>query len=227
MICAIIVAGGSGLRMKNTVRKQYLKIDGIPILTRTIGVFEKHPDVDRVFVVVPKEDFEFCSSHILAHEKNNSIKLVAGGKTRQDSVYNGIMALPPDTTMVLVHDGVRPFIRGDQISKCITAAKTHNAAMMGIPVADTLKQVDTENNVLETIERKQLWYAQTPQVFDYYLLRLAHEEALKAGVSATDDAALVERMGGTVKMIEGDKTNIKITTPEDLKMAEIILIQPD
>ena len=223
MICAIIVAGGSGLRMKQSIRKQYLEIDGIPILARTLSVFDAHPDIDRVFVVVPEDDFYFCSSRILCHANNNTIKLVAGGRERQDSVYNGLMALPQDTSIVAIHDGVRPFVRSEKISECIAAALKHKAAMLGIPVGDTLKQADPENNVLETLERDMLWYAQTPQVFDYYLIKKAHDLAKKEGFHATDDAALVEHIGGTVKMIEGDKYNIKITTPEDLEMAEFII----
>ena len=211
--------------MKNTVRKQYLEIDGIPILARTISAFEKHSDIHQIFVVVPESDFDFCSSHILTHVKNNSVRLVAGGKERQDSVFNGIMAMPQDTSIVVVHDGVRPFVEPEKITACIAGAAKYNAAMLGIPVNDTIKQVDSDNNVSETLERNQLWYAQTPQAFDYYLIKKAHELAREEGFNATDDAALVERMGGTVKMIEGDKTNIKITTPEDLKMAELILIQ--
>ena len=209
--------------MGHPTRKQYLAIDGTPILTRTIDVFYHHPEIDRVFVVVPEEDMDYCVACILPVCKDGTVSLVAGGAERQESVYNGLAALPETTDMVVVHDGVRPFIRPEQISSCIAAAKQHKAAILGIPVADTLKRVDTDGKVVQTIERQLLYQVQTPQVFDYGLLKKAHETSRKIGLQATDDAALVEHMGRPVKMVEGDKLNIKITIPEDLILARFII----
>jgi 2-C-methyl-D-erythritol 4-phosphate cytidylyltransferase len=229
MIAAIIVAGGAGLRMKTPLRKQYLSLNGIPILARTLKIFMDSRFFDQICAVVPGEDIPFCQEHLLPHlqtgpeNPNPPLQFVAGGKERQDSVYKGILSIENPGALVVIHDGVRPFIAVDRISACIQAAEASGAATLGIPVQDTLKKVDSDGHVLETLERNRYWYTQTPQAFQYPLLRKAHEKAREEGFYGTDDAGLVERMGGSVMMVAGDKLNIKITTAEDMALAGMIL----
>ncbi|MBA3028968.1 MAG: 2-C-methyl-D-erythritol 4-phosphate cytidylyltransferase [Desulfobacteraceae bacterium] len=228
MKIAIIVAGGAGLRMKTPLRKQYLLLNGVPILAMTLQAFAESGLFSRIHVVVPSEDIEFCKTKILPlsisghEEKKIPVQFVSGGKNRQDSVCNGIMSIENRDSLVVVHDGVRPFITQSKISDCIKAAEKHGAACLGLPIQDTLKKVDSNGCILETLERHSTWYTQTPQTFTYSLLRKAHEKARKEGFLGTDDACLVERMGVRVIMVEGDKLNIKITTREDMILAEMI-----
>lgn len=223
MVSAIIVAAGEGVRMKGTIRKQYLVLEGIPILARTLMKFNDCSEIEQILLVVPAEDVDFCKANILSLFKHNKpIKLVVGGRERQDSVYHGIVALEKENGVVVVHDGVRPFVTCEKVSMCITAAQQYGAAVLGVPAHDTLKQVD-DVGIVKTLERKDVWFAQTPQVFQYRLLREAHEKAKRDAFVGTDDALLVERMGNTVKMIMGDKLNLKITTPDDLALAKAVL----
>jgi 2-C-methyl-D-erythritol 4-phosphate cytidylyltransferase len=228
MIAAIIVAGGAGLRMKTPLRKQYLPLNGIPVLARTLKIFIDSRLFDQICTVVPSEDITFCKENILPHLLSSEEKLklplqfVAGGKERQDSVYNGILSIENPRSLVVIHDGVRPFIDAGRISACIQAAEESGAATLGIPIQDTLKKVDPDGHVLETLERNRYWYTQTPQAFQYSLLRKAHEKAREEGFYGTDDAGLVERLGGSVLMVEGDKLNFKITTAEDMVLAGMI-----
>ena len=227
-VSAVIVAGGKGIRMQQDVRKQYLQIGGVPILARTLNLFAHCPQIDRIYAVVPPDDLAYCKTDILpfldkSQTEKKGLEFVPGGKERQDSVYNGILAIKDQRSLVLVHDAVRPFARPAQISACISAAQMYKAAALGLPVQDTIKEVDSESNVLKTLPRHRYWFAQTPQVFAYDLLRNAHEQARTAGFIGTDDACLVERLGEPVKMVKGDKFNIKITTPEDLALAGLIL----
>ncbi|QTA85074.1 2-C-methyl-D-erythritol 4-phosphate cytidylyltransferase [Desulfonema magnum] len=224
MTSAIIVAGGKGLRMKEMVRKQYLLLAGRPILSHTLAVFDQCDAIDKIFLVAPAEDFDFCRKNLLgSFHFEKKITLVPGGAERQYSVYNGLMAVSDKKSIVVIHDGVRPFVRHDQITACIESAKEHGACILGMPAFDTLKQVNSSGEIEKTLEREVIWLAQTPQAFQYDIIVSAHEAAAREGYIGTDDASLAERMGQKVKIITGSRNNIKITTQEDLRLAGIIM----
>ena len=152
----------------------------------------------------------------------NRVKVVIGGATRQESVYNGLLSVDNKDGIVVIHDGVRPYIQQDQISAVIDGAKACGACIIGIPADDTLKQISQSGHIKETVEREKIWLAQTPQAFRYDLIRKAHEKARKEGFSGTDDAILMERMDETIKIIKGSRINFKITTQADLDLAREI-----
>ena len=221
---AIIVAAGQGIRMSNTVRKQYIALDGIPILSRTLGVFDRCDLIDRIIVAVPKDDIDYCRNEIIpAADMKKEAILVVGGERRQDSVYNGLKTIESDDGIVLIHDGVRPFVNPEHLAACIKSAQKQGACILGIPAFDTVKHVNAKNEIIETRKRDTLWLAQTPQAFQLELIKRAHEIAKQEGFTGTDDASLVERLGGIVKIIPGSRNNIKITNQEDLKLAQAIL----
>jgi 2-C-methyl-D-erythritol 4-phosphate cytidylyltransferase len=221
---AIIVAAGQGIRMSNTVRKQYIALDGIPILSRTLGVFDRCELIDRIIVAVPKDDIDYCRNEIIpAADMKKEVILVVGGERRQDSVYNGLKTIESDDGIVLIHDGVRPFVNPEHLAACIKSAQKQGACILGIPAFDTVKHVNAKNEIIETRKRDTLWLAQTPQAFQLELIKRAHEIAKQEGFTGTDDASLVERLGGIVKIIPGSRNNIKITNQEDLKLAQAIL----
>ena len=224
MVSAIIVAAGQGTRMQDPQRKQYLSLAGLPILTRTLVVFDKCDLVEQIILVIPQDDFSFCQKNILkAAGLTGNIILVAGGERRQDSVFSGLKALEPECSIVVIHDGVRPFLQNHQLIAAIEGARESGACIMGVPAYETLKQVDASSHIIRTLKRDDVWLAQTPQAFRYDLIRKAHDRARVEGYSATDDASLVERLGGTVKIIPGSRNNIKITIKEDLEMARLLL----
>lgn len=221
---AIIVAAGKGMRMSDSVRKQYIALSGIPILRHTLNIFDRCPQVSRIILVVPQEDFDFCRTDILTPAKlEKTVNLVAGGSERQDSVYNGLQTIEPDDGIVVIHDGVRPFLRQKHLIACIKDAAKFGACIIGIPAFDTVKQVNAKCEIVQTHRRDTLWLAQTPQAFRAKLIKKAHETAKQDGFVGTDDASLVERLGQTVKIIPGSRNNIKITSPEDLDLARAIL----
>lgn len=222
-VSAIIVAAGKGRRMNAAAPKQYLILGGLPILSHTMLAVDACPEVDDICLVVPESDIDYCRKAVLAPiYLRVPVKMIAGGPQRQESVYNGLSSLVSDNGIVLIHDGVRPFVGVDEIRRCIDAAKIHGACIPGLPVSDTLKAVDDGGDIIRTIDRGLLWHAQTPQAFQCRLIKDAHEKAKCEGVTGTDDAFLVERLGEKVHVVSGSIFNIKITTPEDLKMAEAI-----
>jgi 2-C-methyl-D-erythritol 4-phosphate cytidylyltransferase len=224
MNTALVVAAGSGLRMGSTVRKQYLEISGLPILAHTLRIIDRCPQVGRIYLAIPEGDFAFCRERILsAIALQTPIELVPGGEVRQASVWNGLSAMDPATDIVVIHDGVRPFITPDQVGACIQGAALHDACILGVPVTDTLKSVSATGHITRTLDRRHIWQAQTPQAFRYTLILKAHARARREGISATDDACLLEEMGKPVRIIPGHRNNIKITTPEDLLLAEALL----
>ena len=224
MISALIVAGGSGVRMKDSRPKQYIPLKGLPIVAHTLRAFDACPRIDQLVWVMPQDDLEKCGQPLLSSiGLKKPVLRVAGGPRRQDSVYNGLKAIASDDGIVAIHDGVRPFVRSAQIVACILGAEAMGACILGIPAHDTLKQVDAFGGIVQTLSRESIWLAQTPQVFRCDLIRAAHEKARSDGVTGTDDAFLVERMGKPVGVIPGSRFNIKITTPEDLVLAEAIL----
>jgi 2-C-methyl-D-erythritol 4-phosphate cytidylyltransferase len=221
---AIIVAAGKGIRMKDSVRKQYIALDGISILRHTLNIFDSCQRVSHIILVIPKEDFDFCRNDILMTTKlQKDINLVAGGPERQDSVYSGLQVVEPNDGVVVIHDGVRPFVRQEHIVACIRGAAEFGACILGIPAFDTVKQVNAKNEIVQTHKRETLWLAQTPQAFRAKLIKKAHEAAKQEGFIGTDDSSLVERLGRTVKIIPGSRNNIKITSQEDLELARAIL----
>jgi 2-C-methyl-D-erythritol 4-phosphate cytidylyltransferase len=224
MVTAIIVAAGQGRRMEGDRRKQYLSLAGLPILTRTLMVFHRCDAVDEIILVVPEDDIDFCRETILKPEGlSRNITLSPGGERRQDSVFNGLKEVNPSCGIVVIHDGVRPFVQNDQIIACIDGARQFGACIMGVPAYETLKQVDTSDHIVRTLERDDVWLAQTPQAFGHDLIRKAHDRARIENYTATDDASLVEKLGATVKIVRGSRRNIKITVTEDLEMARWVL----
>ncbi len=223
---SIIVAAGQGTRMKDTVRKQYLSIAGRSIIEHTLLIFSECASIDLIYLVVPEDDIEFCRNNILGVlDIRKKVILLPGGSERRESVYNGILALDSDTDIVVVHDGVRPFVTQKQLSACIDGARKSGACILGIQAYDTIKRVSDSGYIDTTLDRNGIWLAQTPQAFQYNLLRKAHERARKKGYTGTDDASLVERLGAKVKIIKGSHYNIKITSREDFKLAREILFQ--
>ena len=210
--------------MANSVKKPYLRLAQKPILAHTIQRFEQHTAVDAIFVIVDKDDFTDCQTRVLEPYAFTKVQeLVAGGETRQMSVYNGVRALSADVDFVVVHDGVRPFVTDETIAACLTAADECGAAVAAVPVKDTIKISDENAFIVETPARERLWAVQTPQVFRKSLLAEAHQTAREQQRTATDDAALVEQLGFPVKLVMGNYANLKITTPEDLRVAEALL----
>jgi 2-C-methyl-D-erythritol 4-phosphate cytidylyltransferase len=224
MVYAIIVAAGKGLRMQDSKRKQFKVLDGKPLLAHTLIAFDCCDPIDRILLVLPEEDIEFCRQEILpAADIQKETELIAGGARRQDSVYNGLAAIKNDHGIVLIHDGVRPFVRQEHLLACIEGAHKQGACILGLPAFDTVKQVNAKKEIVQTRPRDTLWLAQTPQAFQVKLIKKAHASARQDGFSGTDDASLVERLGETVKIIPGSHSNIKITHPEDLQLARALL----
>lgn len=223
-ICTLIPAAGEGNRLKSAVKKPYVALAQKPILTHTIQRFEQNTAVDEIFVLVNEADFEMCRATVLASYAFQKVQpLVAGGATRQQSVHNGVRALPADTDFVIVHDGVRPFVTDETIFACLDAAAEWGAAVAAVPVKETIKIANAEDFIVETPPRERLWTVQTPQVFRKSLLEEAHQIAEEKQLTATDDAALVEHLGHPVKLVNGSYANVKITTPEDLRIANVFL----
>jgi 2-C-methyl-D-erythritol 4-phosphate cytidylyltransferase len=220
MIHAVVVAAGKGVRMQTPRRKQYLNIGHRPILFHTLLAFAQCRFVDRLIVVVPPDDIEHCRDHILSPARLDSdVELVAGGARRQDSVCNGLDAIPEEEGIVLIHDGVRPLVTDALIEACIRGAQKWGACIPALPAVDTPKQVK-DAIVERTLSRDNLQFAQTPQAFELPLIRDAHHEARVKKWSVTDDASILERMGLRVHIIPGLRENIKITTPQDIGLAE-------
>ena len=221
---AIIPAGGLGKRLGGDIAKQYLCLNSLPVLVHTIRVFQKSDVISEVVLVVPQDDIASVRKQIV--EKYGLTKvstIVAGGHERQDSVRNGLRAIAMKCDVVMVHDGVRPFVTGEMIARVAAAAADTGAASIGVKAKDTIKETTDENRVTGTLPRHNLWQTQTPQAFQYELLCKAYEAAAGDNFYGTDDASLVERLGAEVRMIAGSYENIKITTPEDLMMAEALM----
>lgn len=221
---AIIAAGGSGLRMGLAMPKQFAKLAGIPILVHAIRAFQDAPSIHAIIVVAPENFLEQTEKLIENHGLTCVTKLIAGGPRRQDSVFAGLTSLPADCEMVAVHDGARPLISPALIERCILAAGTYGAAIAALPVKDTLKSVGEENLIQHTVDRATLWQAQTPQVVRRDWLEKAYEKTAADDFTATDEASLLEYAGLPARVVEGAESNIKITRPEDLLIAEALLM---
>jgi len=224
MITALIVAAGRGMRMGSDQRKQYLDLLGRPVLVHTLQAFDRCAHIQRILVVVPPSEMDFCKNEIVpAAALKNKVTLIAGGRRRQDSVFNGLRSLGPEEGLVLIHDGVRPLVSVALIEACIQGAAQWGACIPAVMAVDTPKQIDTRGIITQTVPREHLRMAQTPQAFSLAIIRRAHMEARRLNREATDDASLVEALGLTVHVIPGLRENIKITTPEDLSYAQAVL----
>jgi 2-C-methyl-D-erythritol 4-phosphate cytidylyltransferase len=215
-----IPAAGLGSRMGG-VSKPFLELRGAPLLSWALRPFLEHQAVTAVVVSLREEDLRSPPDWLAGLDPR--IRLVLGGKTRGDSVRAALGALPEDVTVVAVHDAARPLVTGDILDRCLAAVGPTRGAVAGWPAVDTLKEIDPEGRVVGTPRRDRIWHAQTPQVFPVTLLLGAYQRAREAGSAATDDAALVEEIGGEVFMVPGSPWNVKVTRPEDLKLAELLL----
>ncbi|QIB27172.1 2-C-methyl-D-erythritol 4-phosphate cytidylyltransferase [Caloranaerobacter azorensis] len=223
-ISVIVPAAGMGKRMNSKINKQFIKIKDIPILARTLMEFNKCDYIDEIIVVTRYDEIDFCQKEIIDKYKLDKVKkVIQGGKERQDSVYNGLKEVNKKSDIVLIHDGARPFVKRNIIEENIKFALEYGACVTGVPVKDTIKKVDLNGEIISTPNRKELWAIQTPQTFRYDLILKAYEKAKLDNFLGTDDSMLVERMGYKVKIVMGDYSNIKITTPEDLIIAEILV----
>ena len=222
--CALIVAAGKGTRMNTDISKQYIDIAGKPLIAWTIEAFEDCEYIDEIVLVVSRDDIVYCKQNIVdVYGKGKIRSIVAGGVTRQESVSNGLCEVSGQCEIVLIHDGARPFVREETIIESIFTASETGASCVAVPVKDTIKSSDWNGFIDNTLNREFLWSVQTPQTFKYDLILNAHKLATEEGIEGTDDSVLVERTGHKVKLVMGSYDNIKITTPEDLPIAETII----
>jgi len=221
MISVVIPASGAGSRFGASVPKQFLDLKGKQILQRTIQAFEQMEIVGTIVVAVPLGYAQTVKDYGFSKVKH----IVEGGESRAASVFSALRALPATTEIVLVHDGVRPFVTEDIVIAVVDAARNYGAAVACCPVTDTIKKVDSARQITETPNRSDLWQAQTPQGFTYEMITKAYEWAVKEGLLShvTDDSALVERLGKPVFVVESNRKNIKITTAEDMVIAAAFL----
>ncbi|MDE3224686.1 MAG: 2-C-methyl-D-erythritol 4-phosphate cytidylyltransferase [Nitrospirota bacterium] len=210
--------------MGSATPKQFLTLGGVPLLVHTLRALESAEEIVEIILAVPEADREFCLREIVTpHRLTKVRRIVAGGAQRQDSVRHGLQAVSDGIEFVLVHDAVRPFVTREMIRLVIEAAAKHGAALVAIPMKDTVKQVGPDGLVESTVDRGRLWLAQTPQAFRRSLFEEAHRKAELEGLQGTDDTQLVERLGYPVAIVEGSGENIKITRQEDFAIGEAIL----
>ena len=210
--------------MGGSVPKQYLAIGGLPLVVHSLRVLEATPSIDAIILAVPHADVAYCRSDIVdAHRFAKVTTIVPGGEERQDSVRNALGAVDDRVEVVVVHDAVRPFLTVEMVEDVVKAAQAGGAAIVAVPMRDTVKQVSADRVIDRTIDRASLWLAQTPQAFRRDWLQQAHDKARQEGVTATDDAYLLEWAGRPVSIVEGSGENIKVTRPEDMVIGEAIL----
>ncbi len=219
----VIAAGGTGRRMGGPLPKQYLRLGDRSILERTLALFNAHPEVREIVAVVPQPHLERTAWIVRRGSLGKVMRVVAGGKDRQESVWNGLNAFRGSPGVVLVHDAVRPLVRRRVIDAVIGQARRHGAAVAGVRVKDTIKVEGRKGFFTKTLDRGKLWSIQTPQGFSFSLVYAAHKRARTSGFIGTDDASLLERSGRRIKIVEGDYDNVKITTAEDLSFAKMVL----
>ena len=225
MVSAIVLAGGSGSRMKSDKAKQFIEVDGKPLIYYALRTFEASV-VDEIILVTRLQDIPFMREEIVKKFSFNKVRrIVAGGKERYDSVENGIKACDKRNQIIMIHDGARPFVTNAMILSSISAARRYKACTVGMPVKDTIKVVDAEGFGIDTPDRSSLYMIQTPQTFDRSVIQEAYSRMLADSKgNVTDDTMLVEKyLDQKVKVIEGSYSNIKITTPDDIPLAEAIL----
>lgn len=227
---ALIPAAGMGKRMGASINKQYLQLGGRAIVAHTLSVFEHSPLIAGICLVIPADEIPYCREHVVeAGGFRKVMEIVPGGKERQNSVMNGLNFLQRHAAaddVVLIHDGVRPFLAPALLRESIEAARSGDGALVAVPAKDTIKTV-RNGYVIDTPDRETLWQAQTPQSFRFDIIHRAHCKAADDNFTGTDDSSLVERLEGRVRIVRGDYRNIKITTPEDLVLAEAFLSAPE
>lgn len=221
-VSAVVAAAGEGKRAGKARNKLYLHIKGKPVIIHTLLSLKKAEQITEIILVVATGEEELCQN-ILNRFHIKGITTTTGGNERQFSVANGLAKVSGDAELILVHDGARPLISSSIIAETINAACLHGAAVTAVPVTNTIKEEDGKGFVKSTLKRSHLWSVQSPQVFKPDLIKEAHRKAARDGFIGTDDAALVERLGHPVKIVEGSPENIKITTPQDLIIAREIL----
>lgn len=226
---AIVLAAGRGTRMNSAVQKQYLLVNGYPVLYYSLNVFQRSQWIDEIILVTGKEEMDFCKKEIVERYHLTKVKhIIPGGKERYHSVYNGLTQITEEG-YVFIHDGARPCIDEELLQRAMQAAEKYRACVVGMPVKDTIKISDADGFATHTPPRSLVWQVQTPQVFETGLVKSCYEKLMRemettADVSVTDDAMVVERESDVkVKLVEGSYSNIKITTPEDLRLAEVFL----
>jgi len=223
-ISAVIAAAGSGERMGFPENKPFLLLGDRPILVHAVEKFQESPPVHEIVLVVRASDYEKACELVDQFQLTKVVEITEGGDRREDSVYRGLQKLANrDVEIVLVHDAVRPFVPPEKIIEVITACRESGAAILAVQPKDTIKQSNRLPFVESTLDRSRLWAVQTPQAFHLDLLLKAYDPEVKGNFISTDDASLVERLGVKVRIVEGSYDNIKITTPEDLELAEVIL----
>jgi 2-C-methyl-D-erythritol 4-phosphate cytidylyltransferase len=222
MNTALITAGGSGVRMKCSKKKQFLAIKGKPVLQYTLEKFISHPQIDEIVLVVPKEDIDEAQTICSNAGASCHIRLVNGGATCQQSVINWFNACPSETDIVLIHGGVRLFVNEDIITKLIAAAREHKAVIPVSKVRNTIKEINGDI-IKKTVPRKSLYNALTPQVFAYELILSCHQQARSINYQFTDDSSILEYFSIPVHVIVTDNSNLKITEPHDLEIASKLL----
>ncbi len=219
-VTALVAAGGVGARMNLSLAKPLVRVKKKPVIIYTLEVLQTHPLIDEIVLIFNKEGLLEARELVKKYKISKVARVILGGATRKESVRNGLEVIDSKTKWVVVHDGVRPFVDEGSITRVIEAAAQAGAAVLGVPVKSTIKQVDRHSNVDQTLKRDFLWEIQTPQVFDREMIQMAYLRASK--LSVPDDASLVEAMGKKIKVVMGSYFNIKITTQEDLVFAEAI-----
>ena len=226
----VVTAGGYGLRLGAGGPKQYAPLLGVPMVQRTIAALDACPVVTALVVVVNAEDVDYCAAEIVAERFEKVVAVVGGGHERAFSVRNGLARLSADTALLYagVHDGARPLVTCADVDRVVArldADPTLQGALLGVPSTDTVKLVDDHGLIAETPSRRRVWRAQTPQIFRWEVLLAAYAQPDDVLLAATDDASLVERLGGRVAMVEGSPENLKVTDPLDLRLAEHLLAE--
>ncbi|MGD6777925.1 2-C-methyl-D-erythritol 4-phosphate cytidylyltransferase [Sutcliffiella horikoshii] len=218
----IVLAAGQGKRMKAGKNKQFIELEGKPVIIHTLSVFEADPWCSEIKLVINEKEKDIFKELLHQYPVQKIKEMVIGGEERQDSVYNGLTSLQL-AEIVLVHDGARPFISQEVIHNLVEKASKEGAAIVGVPVKDTIKRVSKAGVVEQTVERSSLWSIQTPQAFRYPILKEAHDKAKTENYLGTDEASLVERIHVPVHIVQGEYENFKLTTPEDLILAKAFL----
>ncbi len=227
---AIVAAAGIGRRFGDTRNKQYVELAGRPVLAWSLAALQACPLIDEILPVVHEQELGATADLLARFGSAKILRIVPGGKKRQDSVLNGLAAISDASCLVVIHDGARPLVAPETVAAAIQALDGVDGVVVGVPARDTIKQTVAaagDYRVAQTLDRAGLWIIQTPQVFLYESLKPALERAKKEGFFGTDDASVIERYGGSVRIIAGSSRNIKITTPEDLLIAEAFLSMPE
>ena len=219
----LIPAAGMGRRMGSDRNKLLLRLREQPLITWTLLAAEKARHISWIGIIAQPADWSDLKEILAKATSTKPVQLIQGGATRQESVYNGLQALPTEAEQVLIHDGARCLATPELLDRCAEAIRHCPGLIAAVPVKDTIKVVDETGLIQSTPDRRQLWAAQTPQAFDVQLLKQCHAEGRRQGWEVTDDAALFEKCGLSVRIVEGEETNLKVTTPVDLAIAEFIL----